>query len=92
MPAGFEVSTIIVGFGHSDDFVKCLNAIATQRRCPKFEVSFAKTADRLRSTRWSRRSRKRAPRAREASNPSSPRRASSCGRVDYGSPGGRRLS
>ena len=38
MPAGFEVPIIIVGFGHSDDIVKCLNAIATQRRCPKFEV------------------------------------------------------
>ena len=38
MPAGFEVPVIIVGFGHSDDIVKCLNAIATQRRCPKFEV------------------------------------------------------
>lgn len=38
MPAGFEVAIIIVGFGHSDDIVKCLNAIATQRRCPKFEV------------------------------------------------------
>ena len=38
MPAGFEVPIIIVGFGHSDDVVKCLNAIATQRRCPKFEV------------------------------------------------------
>jgi N-acetylglucosaminyl-diphospho-decaprenol L-rhamnosyltransferase len=38
MAAGFEVPIIIVGFGHSDDIVKCLNAIATQRRCPKFEV------------------------------------------------------
>jgi GT2 family glycosyltransferase len=38
MPDGFEVPIIIVGFGHSDDIVKCLNAIATQRRCPKFEV------------------------------------------------------
>ena len=38
MPAGFKVPIIIVGFGHSDDIVKCLNAIATQRRCPKFEV------------------------------------------------------
>jgi len=38
MPAGFEVPIIIVGFGHSDDIVKCLNAIATQRRCPKFEI------------------------------------------------------
>jgi N-acetylglucosaminyl-diphospho-decaprenol L-rhamnosyltransferase len=38
MAAGFEVPIIIVGFGHSDDIVKCLNAIATQRNCPKFEV------------------------------------------------------
>jgi GT2 family glycosyltransferase len=38
MPAALEVPIVIVGFGHSDDVVKCLNAIATQRRCPKFEV------------------------------------------------------
>jgi hypothetical protein len=38
MPAGFEVPIIIVGFGHSDDIVKCLKAVAIQRRCPKFEV------------------------------------------------------
>ena len=38
MAAGFEVPIIIVGFGHSDDIVKCLKAVAIQRRCPKFEV------------------------------------------------------
>jgi hypothetical protein len=38
MAAGFEVPIIIVGFGHSDDIVKCLRAVAIQRRCPKFEV------------------------------------------------------
>ena len=38
MPAAFDIPIIIVGFGHSDDVVKCLNAIATQRRCPTFEV------------------------------------------------------
>src|SRR5271156_4584717 len=37
-PAGGRQPKIIVGFGHSDDIVKCLNAIATQRRCPQFEV------------------------------------------------------
>jgi len=36
MPADIEVPIIIVGFGHADDMVKCLDAIAKQRGCPKF--------------------------------------------------------
>ncbi len=38
MPADFEVPIVIVGFGHSEDIVECLKAVATQRNCPKFEV------------------------------------------------------
>jgi N-acetylglucosaminyl-diphospho-decaprenol L-rhamnosyltransferase len=38
MLADVEVPIIIVGFGHSDDIVKCLSAIALQRRCPRFAV------------------------------------------------------
>ena len=38
MPAEFEVPIVIVGFGHSDDVVECLKAVATQRNCPRFEV------------------------------------------------------
>ena len=38
MPADFEVPIVIVGFGHSEDIVKCLTAVGAQRNCPKFEV------------------------------------------------------
>ena len=38
MPAEFEVPIVIVGFGHSEDIVKCLAAVGAQRNCPKFEV------------------------------------------------------
>jgi N-acetylglucosaminyl-diphospho-decaprenol L-rhamnosyltransferase len=38
MAAEFEVPIVIVGFGHSEDVVECLKALATQRNCPKFEV------------------------------------------------------
>ena len=38
MAAEFEVPIVIVGFGHSEDIVECLKAVATQRNCPKFEV------------------------------------------------------
>ena len=38
MPADFEVPIVIVGFGHSEDIVKCLTAVGAQRDCPKFEV------------------------------------------------------
>jgi GT2 family glycosyltransferase len=36
MLAEVEVPIVIVGFGHADDMVKCLGAIAKQRGCPKF--------------------------------------------------------
>jgi GT2 family glycosyltransferase len=38
MLADFEVPIVIVGFGHSEDIVECLKAVATQRNCPKFAV------------------------------------------------------
>jgi N-acetylglucosaminyl-diphospho-decaprenol L-rhamnosyltransferase len=38
MLADVEVPIVIVGFGRSDDVVKCLSAIALQRCCPKFAV------------------------------------------------------
>ena len=38
MPADIEAPIIIVGFGHADDMVECLSAIAKQRGCPKFGV------------------------------------------------------
>ena len=38
MPADFDIPIVIVGFGHSEDIVKCLTAVGAQRRCPKFEV------------------------------------------------------
>ncbi|HEX9167896.1 MAG TPA: hypothetical protein VF886_03080 [Roseiarcus sp.] len=38
MPADVEVPIVIVGFGHSDDIVKCLGALAKQRGCPKYGV------------------------------------------------------
>jgi N-acetylglucosaminyl-diphospho-decaprenol L-rhamnosyltransferase len=38
MPADFDIPIVIVGFGHSEDIVKCLTAVNAQRRCPKFEV------------------------------------------------------
>jgi GT2 family glycosyltransferase len=92
MPAGFEVPIIIVGFGHSDDIVKCLNAIATQRRCPKFEVFICENGgpaayDALVKTLTD----KGAP-CEGGVEPLEPRRTSSRGRVDYGSPRGRRKS
>ena len=36
MLADIEVPVVVVGFGHADDMVKCLGAIARQRGCPKF--------------------------------------------------------
>ena len=38
MLADLEVPIVIVGFGHSDDIIKCLGAVAKQRDCPKFGV------------------------------------------------------
>jgi N-acetylglucosaminyl-diphospho-decaprenol L-rhamnosyltransferase len=36
--ADVEVPIVIVGFGNADDIVKCLGAVARQRRCPNFGV------------------------------------------------------
>ena len=38
MLADVEVPIVIVGFGNADDIVKCLGAVALQRRCPNFGV------------------------------------------------------
>ena len=38
MLADVEVPIVIVGFGNADDIVKCLGAVANQRRCPNFGV------------------------------------------------------
>ncbi len=38
MLAEVEVPIVIVGFGNADDIVKCLGAVANQRRCPNFGV------------------------------------------------------
>ena len=38
MLAEFEVPIVIVGFGNAADIVKCLTAVAEQRRCPKIGV------------------------------------------------------
>jgi N-acetylglucosaminyl-diphospho-decaprenol L-rhamnosyltransferase len=38
MLADVEVPIVIVAFGNADDIVKCLGAVARQRRCPNFGV------------------------------------------------------
>ena len=38
MLAGIEVPIVIVGFANSDDVVRCLTAIGTQRGCPRIGV------------------------------------------------------
>ena len=81
MAAGFEVPIIIVGFGHSDDIVKCLNAIATQRNCPKFEVFICENGGPAAYDTLVKTLTDKGARATAALSCSSPRRTSSCGRV-----------
>src|SRR5258708_23235641 len=38
MLADVEIPIVMVGFGNADDIVKCLGAVAGQRRCPNFGV------------------------------------------------------
>ena len=69
MLADVEVPIVIVGFGNADDIVKCLGAVANQRRCPNFGVFICENGGPRAFEALETRCRKRAGRARAASNP-----------------------
>ena len=86
MLADVEVPIVIVGFGNADDIVKCLAAVAHQRRCPKFGVFICENGGpRAFEALVERARRKRAGRAKGKSSSQSRRRVISCGRAGCGS-------